>query len=199
MASFDRYETTVQAYIYTQTDAGIDYGAYYVAKDLESRARRSNHFGEFPIWKLRDIFETYLNADGTFKTDENGNIIAAFSQISFLLTDAKTGEQVDIVQIPVMYDGEETIIADLTNEMDAVAMDELNYTISESILKTTFTIHVGKENKAIKEESPRPGQIGSIAPANLHLLIDEEHEIPLTKFYTKKKNNTIVECTTNIL
>ena len=40
MASFDRYETTVQAYIYTQTDAGIDYGAYYVAKDLESRARR---------------------------------------------------------------------------------------------------------------------------------------------------------------
>ena len=199
MPSFDRYDTTVQAYIYTQTDAGIDYGAYYVAKDQESRARRSNHFGEFPIWKLRDIFETYLNADGTFKTDENGNIIAAFSQISFLLTDAKTGEQVDIVQIPVMYDGEETIIADLTNEMDAVAMDELNYTISESILKTTFTIHVGKENKAIKEESPRPGQLGSIAPANLHLLIDEEHEIPLTKFYTKKKNNTIVECTTNIL
>jgi hypothetical protein len=35
-----------------------------------------------------------------------------------------------LVQIPVLYDGEESFIADLDNEMDSVAMDELNYTVS---------------------------------------------------------------------
>jgi hypothetical protein len=151
------------------------------------------------MWKLRDIFNNYLNLDGTFKTDEFGNTIAAFSQISFLLTDAKTGEQVDLIQIPVAYDGEETIIADLTNEMDAVAMNELNYTIADSVLHTTFTIRVGKENKNIKELGKSPGHIGPDFPADLHLLVDETHELPLTSFKVKHKNNSITENTTGTL
>jgi hypothetical protein len=49
--------------------------------------------------------------------------------------------------------------------MDAVAMNELNYTIAETVLKTVFTIHVGKENKILVDGELYPGQIGSKAPA----------------------------------
>ena len=192
----EKYPENVQTYETIQTELDkngneVEYGNYYVAKNDNSR--RSCHYGEFPMWKLRDIFNGYLNLDGTFKTDEFGNTIAAFSQISFLLTDAKTGEQVDLVQIPVIYDGEETIIADLTNEMDAVAMNELNYTIADSVLHTTFTIRVGKENKNIKELGKSTGHIGPDFPADLHLLVDETYELPLTNFKVKHKDNSITE------
>jgi len=77
--------------------------------------------------------------------------------------------------------------------MDAVAMNELNYTIADSVLHTTFTIRVGKENKNIKELGKSTGHTGPDFPADLHLLVDETYELPLTNFKVKHKDNSITE------
>jgi len=75
-------------------------------------------------------------------------------------------------------------------------MDELNYTIADSSLYTTFTIRVGKENKNIKEIDKLPGvHRGPDNPVDLHLLVDEMHELPLMGFKVIHKDNTE---TTNI-
>lgn len=140
--------------------------------------RKSVMYGEFPAWVLRDIFDSYLDPDGNFKKDDQGNIIHCFNQLSFKLVAAKTGEQIDLLQIPVVYDGEETIIADLTNEMDAIAMDETNFTIADAELHTTLTVRSGNQNLKLKD---RLVSYGQVPYANLTLLIDDDNEVPLWK------------------
>ena len=117
------------------------------------------------------------------------------------MTDAKTGEQVDLIQIPVLYDGEEPVIADLTNEMDAVAMDELNFTIAKTTLKTTFTVRYSTENQALKASTelyddgivnPTTHTTTKRARAMLNLAVADGYSLPLIKFTEISKNGTVL-------
>jgi hypothetical protein len=86
----ERYNPTIKDYESVVSINDVSYGNYKV--DMNDHNRRSRECAEFPMWKVRDMFSCYLNPDGTFKRDENGKIIATFSQISFKLLDANSGE-----------------------------------------------------------------------------------------------------------